>query len=203
MSPGIAALVKGIKKHEVCGEGVPSQARRDVSTEEFRLLLRIAESHMNSFEYCLRLPTMMKFQLHLIARIDDTSHVKACDFKVHPEFEFALSVRLRWTKNCLEERDAPQQLILGAMDPDICLIAALSIYLQFAYELTNAKQSEYLFCDSDEDPILCKKQVSALLNDRALKSDEWLEHQHREGNNGIDSNNCGTHSIRKMACTVA
>jgi hypothetical protein len=203
MSPGINALIKTVKKHEVRAEGVPSQARRALSTEEFRLLIRVCERHTNMFAYCLRLPAMMKFQLHLIARIDDTAHVKSCDLKVHPLFEFALSVRLRWTKNCLEERDAPEQIILGSMDPDFCLIVALSVYLQYSYELTNAKQSEYLFCDTDEDPVSVKKQVSNLLNRKALVSDEWIEHQQTEGNDLDRNNNCGTHSIRKMACTVA
>jgi hypothetical protein len=168
MSPGINALIRIVKKHEVRSEGVPSQARRALTKEEFRLLIRITEQQRNMFEYNLRLPTMMKFQLHLIARIDDTAHVNACDLKVHPEFEYALCVKLRWTKNCLEERDAPVQIIFAAMDSDFCLIAALSVYCQYTYELTNAGQSQFLFCDTDEDPISAKKQVSGLLNRKAF-----------------------------------
>jgi hypothetical protein len=145
---------------------------------------------------------MAKFQLHLIARIDDTAHVKAEDFKEHHQFDFALCVRLRWTKNCMEERDAPMQIILASMDPNYCLIIALSIYLQFAYEFTNAAQSEFLFCDSGEDPIAVKKQFSSLLLRKVFESVDWIEHQQTAGNDRRRNNNCGTHSIRKMACTV-
>jgi hypothetical protein len=203
MSPGINALVRAVKKHEVRAEGVPSQARRAFLPEEFRLVLRIVERFTSLFELQVRLPTMAKFQVHLIARIDDTSHVKSCDLKVHPQFEFALSVKLRWTKNCLEERDAPEQIILGAMDSDFCLIAALAIYLQYAYEFTNAANSEYLFCDTDETPVTVKTQISGLLTRRVLKSDDWLEYQHNAGNNDDATNNCDTHSYRKLDCTMA
>ena len=146
---------------------------------------------------------MMKFQVHLIARIDDTSNVKACDLKVHPQFDFALLIKLRWTKNCLEERDAPDQIILGAMDSDFCLIVGLAVYLQYAYELTNAAQSEFLFCDTDENPDTVKKQVSDILNKKGFSTDDWKAHQHAEGNNEHDSNNVGTHSFRKLAATMA
>jgi hypothetical protein len=201
MSPGINNLIRMVKKHEVRSEGVPSRARRALTTDEFRLLIRITERQRHLFEFHIRLPTMMKFQVHLIARIDDTAHVKACDLKVHPLFDFALSVRLRWTKNCLEERDAPDQIILGAMDSDFCLIVALAVYLQYVYELTNAAQSEFLFCNTEEDPLSVKKQVSDLLMKKVMTSEDWKQHQNADNIQG--TNNCGTHSLRKLAATMA
>lgn len=195
MSPAISALIRCVKKHEVRGEGVPSEARRAFLPDESRLVLRIAE-RCNSV-FALQLTTMAKFQVHLIARIDVTAHVKLSELKVHSQFDFALSVRLRWTKNCLEERHAPDQIILGAMDSDYCLIAALSIYLQHAYKFTNASRSEFFFCDSDKTPDTVKAQVSGLLTRRVLNSDEWEEHQQTQGRNDNDeTNNCGTHSYR-------
>jgi hypothetical protein len=127
MSPAVNSLIRAVKKHEVRGEGVQSVARRALSLDEFCLVMRICERFPNMYELSVRLPTMMKFQVHLIARIDDTAHVKFSDIHVHAQFEFALTVRLRWTNNCLEERDAPDQIILGAMNSDYCLIVALSI----------------------------------------------------------------------------
>jgi hypothetical protein len=149
---------------------------------------------------------MMKFQVHLIARIDNTAHLKACDLKVHPQFDFALSVKFCWTKNCFEERDAPDQIILGAMDFNFCLIVGLAVYLQYVYELTNAAQSEFLLYNTEEDPISVKKQVSDLLIRKVLTRDKWKKHQNAEGkgNNNIDgTNNCGTHLLRKLAATMA
>jgi hypothetical protein len=78
---------------------------------------------------------MTKFQIHLIAHIDDVANVFAEELCVHPHFGFALAVCLRWTKNCLDERQAPSQIVLGAMDSDCCVLIALSIYLQQVLEL--------------------------------------------------------------------
>jgi hypothetical protein len=75
----------------VRAEGVPPQARRELTQAECRIITRIAEKHISANSMKLRLPTMAKFQLHLIARIDDTAHVRFADLKVHPEFDFLLT----------------------------------------------------------------------------------------------------------------
>jgi hypothetical protein len=124
---------------------------------------------------------MSKFQLHLIARIDDTAHVLAKEVKVHNHFDFALTVRLRWTKNCLEERDAPEQIVLGSSDPDFCVLIALAIYIQYSLEFTNAAHSNYLFCDTEETPDNVKKQMQDTLRRRVLQSDEWKVAEERLG----------------------
>lgn len=199
-SPTVNALIKRVRKHEVRAEGVPSQARRALLPDEFRLLLRIAQRNHAVFALNLRLPTMAKFQVHLIARIDDTVHVKLDDIHIHPQFEFALLVRLRWTKNCMEERDAPDQIILGAFDSDFCVIVALSVYMQYAFEFTTASESPFLFCDRTENPDSVKRQVSNVLYRQVLLSDEWAEEIDTDVARG---NRCGTHSIRKLAATMA
>ena len=83
--------------------------------DEFHEILKIA-SKDSSFALKHLFPTVLKVQLHLIARIDDTVHVMMDEVKVHPQFEFSLTMRMRWTKNCLEERDAPEQIVLGSMN---------------------------------------------------------------------------------------
>jgi hypothetical protein len=150
-APEVNDLIKAVKKHEVRAEGVPSQARREFTIEEFREIIRIAEKD-DSFEVKVRLPTVCKLQFHLIARVDDTAHLLCNELKIHPQFDFALLVRLRWTKNCLEERDAPDQFLLGAMDSDFCVLIALGIYFQYVLEFTNAVHSDYFFCNSEETP---------------------------------------------------
>jgi hypothetical protein len=128
--------------------------------------MRICERFPNMYKLSVCLPTILKFQLHMIARMDNTAHVKISDVHVHSKFEFALTVRLRWTKIFLEERDAPEKIILGAMDSDYCLVVTLSIYIQYFFKFTNAAQSQYLLCDTDEDPFSVKSQVSNLLHRR-------------------------------------
>eukprot|EP00957_Ditylum_brightwellii_P016250 1222553-Ditylum_brightwellii.AAC.1 len=59
---------------------------------------------------------MAKFQFHLIARLDNTCHVKRDTLMSCFQFPFALMVRLRWSKNVHKVRDAPDQIMLRAMD---------------------------------------------------------------------------------------
>jgi hypothetical protein len=86
------------------------------------------------------------------------------------------------------------------MDFDFCLIVGVAVYLQYVNELTNAAQSEFLFCNTDEDPISVKTEVSDLLMKKVMTTDEWQQHQNTENING--TNNCGTQSLRKMAATM-
>ena len=72
------------------------------------------------------------------------------ELRAHGLFDYALQVHLKWTKNCLEERDAPEQIILGSSDQDFCVLSLLSIHLQYLLEFLNGENSEFLFCDSGD-----------------------------------------------------
>ena len=37
---------------------------------------------------------------------------------------------MRWSKNVLEERHCPSQIILGASDPDFCALLNVGLYLE-------------------------------------------------------------------------
>jgi hypothetical protein len=195
-------LIKTVKKLEVRSEGVPSQARRDFTLDEFRTIISIAQQS-DLFSVKVRLPTICKLQLHLISRVDDTCHILSNELRVYSSFPFALGVRLRWTKNCLEERDAPEQILLGSMDGDFCVLAALGIYLCYVLEFSNALHSEFLFCDTEDTPIRVKAQVGVNLR-KALTHDQWVSLQKRlEAAAGKLKGGVGTHSIRKLAATLA
>jgi len=70
-------LMKKMKKKEVRKEGAPSKARRSIKAVEFVEVLKILMSKGEDTPV-LRygIPAMMKFQFHLIARIDDTTQVR-------------------------------------------------------------------------------------------------------------------------------
>ena len=84
-------------------------------------------------------------QVHLIARVDDAAHVLMSELQPHGLFDYALRVCLRWMKNCLEERDAPEQIILGSSDQDFCVLTSLSIHLQYLLEFLNGENSDFLW----------------------------------------------------------
>ena len=65
----------------------------------------------------------------MIAHLDDVYCFQCANLTPNFEFHFAWKSKMRWSKNVLEERDAPEQRILGAMDPAFCPILGITIHL--------------------------------------------------------------------------
>eukprot|EP00957_Ditylum_brightwellii_P119506 9117998-Ditylum_brightwellii.AAC.1 len=75
------------------------------------------------------LPALFLLAMQMIAWLDDMAHLKKSTLMVCPEFDFALSARMRWRKNMSEERDAPHQVILGSMNAKFDILLAFGIAL--------------------------------------------------------------------------
>jgi hypothetical protein len=86
-------------------------------------------------------------------------YTEKAELTIHPQFKFDLQIHLCWLNNCLDERDALEQIVFVSMDSDFCAIVSLSIYLQYAYKFTHTAQSKFLFWDIYETPELIKIQV--------------------------------------------
>eukprot|EP00957_Ditylum_brightwellii_P037381 2829213-Ditylum_brightwellii.AAC.1 len=95
---------------------------------------------------------MFKFQFHLIAHLDDTCHVKRENVKLYFHFLFVLLVQICWSKNTKDEQDAPDQIIMGAMNTCYCILLALSTYLEEWIEEGDGQLTDYLFCDEGQTP---------------------------------------------------
>ena len=53
----------------------------------------------------------------MIARVDDTGKMRRKELQTFHAFpEYGTTKKLCWAKNCKEERDAPTQIIVGAVD---------------------------------------------------------------------------------------
>ena len=130
MSVAVNQLIKRIKKEEVRKRGKKSNAKRDMKRPEFRKSLRLLEA-CDDFSRKHRLPTMKKLQFHIIGRADDVSNLETADLREHDKFKnFCLQTKVSWSKNVLEERECPDQILLGAMDVDFCVLLALGCYLE-------------------------------------------------------------------------
>jgi hypothetical protein len=124
-------LVKYIKKKEVWRQGVPSQARRPLNLTEFRSVYQALKTEGNSPLAKFGIPAQMCFQFHLIARIDCVCQLQRSNLKSHERFTLqALKVKFNWSKNVLEEQDAPWQTVLGSIDSTFCVLLNLSLWLE-------------------------------------------------------------------------
>ena len=191
-------MIKRVRHHKARGEGVSSQARRALTLPEFCSLVGMAPNS-ETFNLQVRIPCILKFQVHLIARVDDAAHVLMSKLRAHGMFDYALQVHLRWTKNCLEERDALEQIILGSSDQDFFVLTSLSIHLQYLMEFLNGENSDFLFCDSGKTPKMVKALIGKAIRDHVTNKKGWRNLQEE----GVDSGPVGSHSNWKLASTLA
>jgi len=137
-------LIKKVKKQEVRKQGKDSQARRAMQLPEFRELitrLRGRDGHMQRYTAA----AYFIFQFNLIARLDDVMHFRYQDLTPSLEHPFAIKSKMCWSKNVLEERDAPDQMLMGAKDPTFCVLLALGLHLVHNIVVGNVNEEGSLF----------------------------------------------------------
>jgi hypothetical protein len=162
------------------------------------MALHILEEAQNSFLRHSRIPTMLKLQFHIIGRADDISNLETVDLRSHDKFpSFALQLAVSWSKNVLDERDCPDQILLGAMDTDFCVLLALGTYLE-TFLTKRPGGHRFLFGDSDEDdePIRINERYQRNL--RETWKAPRMVNLSKQFKGGL-----GTHSVRKFPCTWA
>jgi hypothetical protein len=191
-----------VSKLEASRHGKESCAKRALGMDEFRTLLRMVESkYCLDFESCCRTVTMLKLQYHLVARSDDITKFLTKDLRSHSNHlfsSFTLQTRVTWSKNVREERDCPDQLLMGSDDPDYCILLSLSVYLETWMIVGKGLYSELLFGDDKAT----KTSVNKLKNryrgklKAVFKSEEFKKIFK-------NANTFGTHSLRKYPATFA
>jgi hypothetical protein len=130
---------------------VASQARRLITGTEFRRVIQILKEDGISLFWKYGIPALMCFQFHMISRIDDSTQGILEHLKPHDNFPFLLKTKLNWSKNVLEERNAPWQTVLPSMDPTYCVYINLALWLELNFENNpNAAASPYIFSFSDD-----------------------------------------------------
>jgi hypothetical protein len=117
------------------------------------------------------------------------------NLKAHMRFpNQALSVKLAWTKNCLEERDAPWQTMLGA-NHYFCVLINVGLWLEVSLGFPGGALNPYVFGLSRNMEIPAG----------GMKSKGWAQDQCREYFKDAPFDNekgpLGTHSLRKYGST--
>lgn len=200
----INRLIAAVKKKETRGLGKESSTDRAFTLQEFEQIVDLIASHGRADER-RRYRAMLVFQLHMIARSDDTAHVKKTTLEQSDQFPHFLLVQMRWSKNVHEERDCPKQILLGAMNTKYCVLLALSIFLEKWLRDGEGRTSQWLFVNgtsnSDDTQRAQNKEANAgkLAFGKYLKAVMQKEAFQRDPKKG----NLGTHSIKKLGCTYA
>ena len=180
-------FIKSVKVLEVRKQGKASNARRPLECSEFTALVERLRGDQNNLKRHT-LAAYVIFQYSIIARVDDVMHFTHEDILPNLEYDFALKCKMCWNKNVLEERDAPDQILLAAMDPRFCSILALAVHLEhaFHYGTISTSPSSKLFGISKE---VVANRLKVIFNDSSFPK--------------ASDGPVGTHSIRKFPATYA
>ena len=124
-----------------------------MNTEEFNAIIRTLKESNNPTEK-YGIPALMSYQFHMIARIDDTTQVSLENIQKHDHFDFCLKTKLNWSKNVMDEQEAPWQTMIGSLDTNFCVLVSTALWLEVFFETyPNAQLSPYLFGFSNDNNI--------------------------------------------------
>jgi hypothetical protein len=190
-------MIKKVKKFEVRGQGKKSNAKRPLRQGEFIKTLHLFRAQTD-WAHRRKYPMMALWQYHLIGRVDDVANFKVADPRGHGDYDFALKTRVRWSKNVMEERQCPPQILLGSMDPLFCVLLQLGIYLE--EYLSHFPNAEYLFTEATGDNAA--KNIKQTYRNR-LERVVWKTNEFKSLAQDDDEEGVGTHSMRKFPSNYA
>ena len=190
----IGALITRVKRKQTRGLGRPSQVRREIKEPEFRHMLNVLRLD-NHFITRYGYPALLVMQFTMIGRVDDACKWIVQNLKRHEQFpDIALHCRWNWSKNVIDETDAPWQILLGSMDPDFCVIANVGMFLELHLSATpGAALSPYVLSFSNDNRVphggnKAKARAQRVFR-QLFRNDDFYDHA---------AGPLGTHSYRKF-----
>ena len=199
-------LVKKIEEFEAKGEGASAKDVRDMTLPEFEKELELLRRHKDPV-INKRNPLMSIYQFHFINRADDVCNFYVDDPKGNDMHDFAVSQRVRWSKNVKDGRQCPDQLLLASMDHKGCIFIALAMWLE--HFLALHPEATFMMTDATLKPDATKEERSAFTQAisktyrNRLQTVVYSQEEFRSIYQGNDKRDIGLHSKRKLPSTLA
>jgi hypothetical protein len=189
----LSRLTKAMRRFQTQRRGVASSVRRPLTTGEYEQVME-AYWRADNRELGLCGAALTSFQLSVIGRLDDCSKFRLPELLSYAAYpDWCITGKLNWSKNVVDERDCPHQVLIGAMDTRYDVLSNLGLWLEYHFEL-NPGENEFIFGYSGlNDPIRIKERLARQLKE-ILLSDSFMSTR---------AGLLGTHSVRKMAVTFA
>jgi hypothetical protein len=193
-SVAVNDFIKFVKRKEVRKQGRPSQARKPFEAPEYEKLIEILEDLDDEESRCFA-SAIYRFQVAMVGRIDDCSKSESLNLKRNFQHsDYSIFTQMCWSKNVHEERDAPDQILLGASDPRYCVLLGLATWMEHSLE-KNGKGIFLFNYKGHICPIRIKEAADSKL--------KMVIHDPDFGVVELTIGKKGTHSIRKFATTFA
>ena len=184
-------IIDKVKKFQVRRKGKELCARRPIEVAEFEQTLKKLQEH-SDIKRKYMVPAAIKFQYSMVACVDDTAHFQAVDLKPNSCFDFALTASMAWLKNIMEERDSPNQILMGSINTKYCVLLGLSVYLEVSLDAGLGVDHPYLFGHTNN----AKKNKNYIAN-------SLLGVWKQPGFDKIKDGKLGTPNLRKFPATRA
>jgi len=123
------------------------------------------------------------------------------DVKAHARWNFALQQQVRWSKNVMEERDCPDQILMGAMDPHFCVLLLLGAYLEMTFMMGGGMGAKYLYTTDDSEDAAGRLNKAYQRHFAKLRDDPEFIRVAAKYPGGAKA--IGSHSNRKLPKTLA
>ena len=125
-------IIAKVKKNEVRKQGKPLQARCSIELEDLEEAQKIIIEEYGKDDIVRRygIPCLVIFQFHFISRIEDSTEFLISNLSLNPDFYFTFRGRLNWSKNVREEREAPNQILIGAMNSLYFFLLKIAVYME-------------------------------------------------------------------------
>lgn len=150
----VTKFLRIAKRLEVRGKGQVSTARRPFHHQEFSHVIQMLKQDVRGGTHIRKygVPAMLCFQYSLICRFDDAAQMMAANLQYNDRFpQYGLKVRLVWSKNVNDERDAPWQTIFGSVATTFCVLINVGIWLELNLSTTpGGDLSPYIFHNGDQ-----------------------------------------------------
>jgi hypothetical protein len=133
-----------MKRFQVRCQGVSSKARRAFQIRDF-------ENVLTSF---YQGEDQMVGLFAAAAHTVQFSKLDERDLVIYKPFpQYAVKITVAWSKNVWEERVAPSQLLIGAMDSRFCVLLNLGLWMEFIAEQHPEPNNHFLFKVDLDDPL--------------------------------------------------
>lgn len=197
-SAALNDMIKTVYQKECRGKGVKSKARRNFEFEEFREFINLNLKTANRRSQKFLVNALWRMQFQLIARSDDMLHLEVPNLSIHPEHEFALKCKMKWSKNIFREDKCPDQIILGSLDDRLCPLLGLAAhYAVYLFENDTPSRPEGVFVErtASREFVPTHDTIRGVLI--SLVKDEVFKNWGGKELEGL----LGTHSVRKAGMT--
>lgn len=200
-SRDINKMIKHVSTLQTQGRGKESKADSPWEPREFALVVDML-GRMTNRDKSLIYPSMTLTQMSMIARIDDTVKWRVENFRIHPDVPHAYELRLPWSKNVKDERDAPWQIQFAANNWRLDPLLRLALYLEYKYESGEGRRAQFIYSVENETPKRVKGRYSKDIREGVVRTDEFQDLTKSLGMVPTEKpKRKGAHSTRKYAKT--